>query len=135
MSFEELQKLKEKLGAKIYNETMFGKRNKNCTTAKKTDFKRANKNRPREMSSKRPIRGVIEVNLVKKSIPRDPRFDPLCGTFNEEIFKKSYKFVNKLKLDERKTLKDELKNTDDPKRQTKIKYLLQRLVNIYKLFR
>lgn len=40
MSFEELQKLKERLGAKVYNEAMFG-----VKRTKKTDFKRANKNR------------------------------------------------------------------------------------------
>lgn len=131
MSFEELQKLKEKLGTKIYNETIFGKTNNNRPPTKKTDFKRANKNRPREMSSKRPFAGVIEAHSTRKCIPRDPRFDPLCGTFNEEIFKKSYKFVNKIKLDEREALKNELKDTDDPKKQKKIKYLLQRLVNTY----
>lgn len=40
MSFEELQKLKEKLGTKVYNEAMFGK-----SKVKKKAFKRDNKNR------------------------------------------------------------------------------------------
>jgi hypothetical protein len=40
MSFEELQKLKEQLGSKVYNEAMFG-----TNQTKKTDFKRENKNR------------------------------------------------------------------------------------------
>jgi len=40
MSFEELQKLKEQLGSKVYNEAMFG-----AHEMKKTDFKRENKNR------------------------------------------------------------------------------------------
>ena len=40
MSFEELQKLKEELGSKVYNEAMFG-----AHDTKKTSFKRENKNR------------------------------------------------------------------------------------------
>jgi ribosomal RNA-processing protein 36 len=40
MSFEELQKLKEHLGSKVYNEAMFG-----ANYMKKTNFKRVNKNR------------------------------------------------------------------------------------------
>jgi ribosomal RNA-processing protein 36 len=40
MSFEELQKLKEQLGSKVYNEEMFG-----TSQVKKTNFKRENKNR------------------------------------------------------------------------------------------
>jgi ribosomal RNA-processing protein 36 len=40
MSFEELQKLKEHLGSKVYNEAMFGE----CEM-KKISFKRENKNR------------------------------------------------------------------------------------------
>jgi len=40
MSFEELQKLKEQLGSKVYNEAMFGARE-----MKKSNFKRENKNR------------------------------------------------------------------------------------------
>jgi ribosomal RNA-processing protein 36 len=40
MSFEELQKLKERLGSKVYNEAMFG-----AHEVKRTNFKRENKNR------------------------------------------------------------------------------------------
>lgn len=43
MSFEDLQKLKQKIGEKCYNEAVF-----NTTIKKKklsTEFKRANKNR------------------------------------------------------------------------------------------
>ena len=40
MSFEELQKLKEELGSKVYNEAFFGAKKE-----KKINFKRDNKNR------------------------------------------------------------------------------------------
>lgn len=124
MSFENLQKLKEKLGTKIYNETLFGKKNK-----KKTDFKRENKNRPREISAKKPTAVFKEVISVKKVISRDPRFDSLCGTFDNKAFKRSYAFLNEYKQNDLKTLQNELKETTDPKTIKKIKYLIQRIEN------
>lgn len=124
MSFENLQKLKDKLGTKIYNETMFGKKSK-----RKTDFKRENKNRPREMSSKKPVFTFKKVVPVKKVTSRDPRFDSLCGTFDDKAFKRSYAFLSELKQNDLKALKKELKETADPKTIKKIKYLIQRLEN------
>lgn len=126
MSFEELQKLKEKLGSKIYNETIFGKNNRKP----KSNFKRANKNRPREMSSKRPVK--IENHLIsvkKQAPPRDPRFDPLCGAYDKKSFKANYNFLKDLRKKERQELQKEYENTTDPQRQRKIKLLMQRLDN------
>lgn len=125
MSFEDLQKLKQKIGAKVYNATVFGQQN----TKKQTDFKRANKNRPRERSSKKRASLFQEIVSVKKALPRDPRFDPLCGTFDEKAFKSNYKFINGIKKEERKKLQEELQKTDDPVRKKKIKFLIQRLVS------
>jgi len=48
LSFEELLKLKDTLGAKVYNETVFGA----PQPKPKPVVKRENKNRPREVSSK-----------------------------------------------------------------------------------
>lgn len=127
MSFEDLQKLKQTIGAKVYNETVFGKSN----AKKQTSFKRANKNRPREMSSKRPVKVLKEVVAVKKVAPRDPRFDPLCGDFDEKSFKSDYKFIYDLKKDEKKELRKELEKTEDPERKRKIKLLIQRLVRLF----
>lgn len=124
MSFEDLQKLKEKLGTKMYNQTIFGNESK-----RKTEFKRENKNRPREMSAKKPVSRFKELVSVKKVIARDPRFDSLCGTFNEKAFKNAYAFINDLRANDLQTLKNELKETTDLKAKTKIKYLIQRLEN------
>lgn len=124
MSFEDLQKLKEKLGTKMYNQTIFGNKSK-----RKTEFKRENKNRPREMSAKKPVSRFRELVSDKKVIARDPRFDSLCGTFNEKAFKNAYAFINDLRQNDLKTLKNELKETTDLKTKTKIKYLIQRLEN------
>ncbi|XP_012262355.2 ribosomal RNA processing protein 36 homolog [Athalia rosae] len=124
MTFEDLQKLKERLGSKVYNEALFGSRQK-----KQTDFKRVNKNRPREMSSKFQVPRHKEVIPVKKNIVRDPRYDSLCGNYNEKAFKNSYKFLNEIMDNDIKKLKDELKITEDPKTMKKVKYLIQRLEN------
>lgn len=124
MSFEELQKLKEKLGTKVYNTAFFGARK-----PKETKFKRENKNRPREESSKKPVPRFREIIPVKKKHIRDPRFDSLCGTFNEKAFKNSYAFLNDMKENDLKNLQKELKTEEDPKRIKKIKYLIQRLEN------
>lgn len=72
MSFEALQKLKERIGAKVYKEVIFGE-NKNSKKELKI-FKRENKNRPREMSSKKPVPMLQNVVPVKKKEVRDPRF-------------------------------------------------------------
>lgn len=45
--------------------------------------------RPREISSKIPQKKFAQQSApvipVQKNIPRDPRFDSLCGTFKEKV--------------------------------------------------
>lgn len=72
MSFEELQKLKSKLGAKVYNEAVFGTNSKKRAN-KITDFKRENKNRPREMTSKKTVPMLKDVTVKTEETLRDPR--------------------------------------------------------------
>lgn len=81
MSFAELKKLKERLGAKVYNEAVFGVESKKRKFKKET-FKRENKNRPREMSSKKPMPLVVKKPEVvqEENAPRDPRY--FCFHFN-----------------------------------------------------
>ncbi|XP_043255085.1 ribosomal RNA processing protein 36 homolog [Colletes gigas] len=124
MSFEDLQKLKEKLGTKVYNEALFGPKK-----VRKVVFKRVNKNRPREMSAKKPVSRFREVVYVKKNIPRDPRFDSLCGNFDQTKFKKAYGFLTDVKQNDLEKLKKQLNETEDPKMIKKIKYLIERLEN------
>ncbi|KAK0085305.1 hypothetical protein PV325_005452 [Microctonus aethiopoides] len=124
MSFEDLQKLKEKLGSKVYNSTMFGSRPINKRT-----FRIESRDKPTEMSAKKPVSRFMQAIRVKKHAARDPRFDTLCGTYNEKAFKNAYSFLDKAKENDLKTLKEELKTTEDPKTIKKIKYLIQRLEN------
>ncbi len=111
MSIEEIQRLKEKIGLKLYNKAVTGgaKEKKKASTSKQ-DFKRENKvtlpimlliyrvsnpvskqNRPREMSSKKPVArfrdvvGVSSEQNAKVAGRRDPRFDSLCGEFDNKV--------------------------------------------------
>ncbi len=60
--------------------------------------KRANKNRPREITSKRPVGRFREVLQVRKKTTRDPRFDHASGKLNEDLFKKAYAFLDDVKV-------------------------------------
>lgn len=135
MSFEDLMRLKEELGSKVYNEAIFGSstKHKNRIAKTKSDFKRLNKNRPREMSSKRPVPliGGEERQLGKnETLIRDPRFDEKCGDYNSKVFKENYSFINDIRQNEIDELKEKLNSAtinDDEK--SKIKFLIQRLEN------
>merc|ERR1711863_176883 len=85
-----------------------------------------------EPISKKPVKrpkDVVGVKSGTKKDIRDPRFDPMCGEYDEKMFKESYKFVDNLKEKELKTLKKELKEEEDPERKEQIKYLIQRMEN------
>ncbi|CAG2213673.1 RRP36 [Mytilus edulis] len=99
MSFEELIQLKERLGLKVYNQVVHGDKVKKPTS--KRVFKRENKNRPMEMSSKRPVRLSKESDPAKKKMTRDPRFDDLSGEYNESYFKSNYSFLYDIKSREK----------------------------------
>lgn len=84
MSFEELQKLKEQLGAKVYNEAVFGVESKR-NRKRKTVFKRDNKNRPREASSKKPVPQLTLEDssaAISDNGPRDPRYVLFISIYN-----------------------------------------------------
>ncbi|KAH8293701.1 hypothetical protein KR054_003290, partial [Drosophila jambulina] len=135
MTFEEIMKLKEELGAKVYKEAVLGagtasRSNKKPKT--KTDLKRLNKNRPREMSSRRqvPFLGAEHRAERKKTAElRDPRFDEKSGTYNAETFKKNYQFVTQIRDREVGQLKKQLDEVEDDQEKHKIKHTMQRLIN------
>ena len=124
MSIEEIQRLKNKLGTKLFDKKMSG-----SNEQQKTDFKRENKNRPREMSSKKQVKRFREVVVASKLEKRDPRFDPNCGDFDDKLFKENYNFVNEYKAGDLKFLKKQLQEEDDSERKKSIKYLIQRTEN------
>merc|ERR1712242_112996 len=61
MSIEDIQKLKERLGLKLFHQKMSGTA---PVRGQKINFKRENKNRPREMSSKKTVGRFREVVQV-----------------------------------------------------------------------
>ena len=62
-----------------------------------------------EMSSKRPVsRKRLIVEVPKKETLRDPRFNALCGQFNEGLFKRSYGFVREYQKKETDELKEKI---------------------------
>jgi len=126
MSIEDIQNLKERLGLKLFHQKLSGTA---PVRGKKVDFKRENKNRPREMSSKKTVGRFREVVQVAKVQQRDPRFDPLCGEFDEKLFKDNYKFVNEIKSQDLTFLKKQIREEEDPERRKSIKYLIQRTEN------
>lgn len=134
--FEELLKLRDKLGTKAYDETIVRKLDKSVAKNKNNKnqvFKRANKNRPQEMSSKKPVGGVREVFAVKKKteeqLRRDPRFEEQSGHFSQNVFDKTYAFLKEKKLKELNDLKKMLKRTKDEDKRKELSYLLQRMNN------
>ncbi|KAL1460668.1 hypothetical protein WDU94_012629 [Cyamophila willieti] len=134
LSFEQLQKLKDEMGTKLFNKKVFsGKHIDSKSKSKNLNFKRENKNRPREISSKflpRKVKQSVEpVIPVPKNIPRDPRFDSLCGTFKEKAFNSAYKFVDDIREKEIVILKKKLKKEKNSEEKNNIKYLVQRMEN------
>ncbi|KAG8036943.1 hypothetical protein G9C98_004265 [Cotesia typhae] len=133
MNPEELRKLKNELGTKIFNKVIQNsKRNSTKPSGKyriPQPRARNDDDRPVEISAKKKIPPLINVIPVKKPVARDPRFDKLCGEFNERAFRKSYSFVSQLKENDIKALKKELKVSKDPEEIKKIKFLIQRLEN------
>jgi len=136
MSMEEILQLKEKLGSKLYNRALSSNSAeiKDTKSQKhgKDEMKRDNKNRPREMSSKKTVkryRDVVGVSAENKHEKRDPRFDSMCGEFDEKIHKDAYRFVEDIKAKELSDLKKDLNTEDDPEKIKQIKYLIQRIEN------
>lgn len=136
MTFAELLALKEELGSKVYNEAVFGEeatsKKRKKVLKKKPEFKRDNKNRPRELSAKKQVKLLSAVKVSKKdSGPRDPRFDSNCGDFDRDKFKEDYNFVNEIREKEIAELKSQLKHLKGHKAEEKqkVKMVLQRMQN------
>uniref|UniRef100_A0A4W6DW88 rRNA biogenesis protein RRP36 n=1 Tax=Lates calcarifer TaxID=8187 RepID=A0A4W6DW88_LATCA len=126
MSFEDIMKLQSKVGTKVYNEVAYGSAKKRETGKKK----RLNKNRPMEISAKKPAPFLRQVVPIKKPTLRDPRFDDLSGEYKPEIFDKTYKFINDIKQREKEVIQKQLKRTKKSnQRKEKLQFLLKRMEN------
>ncbi|KAF5206620.1 rRNA biogenesis protein rrp36 [Thalictrum thalictroides] len=103
VSFEELQKARSNGFHAL------------CLKSKDEKKGRINKNRPSEISSKKPVTRFREVLQVPKKVTRDPRFESLCGTLDTDGFKKRYSFLYESQLPaEKEELKKLLRKSKDP---------------------
>nr|XP_056709042.1 ribosomal RNA processing protein 36 homolog [Euleptes europaea] len=125
MSFEELLKLRNKVGTKAYQRMAIEKTAKKPTKPKERQS--SNKHRPLEISAKKPVPFLRQVVPVKKKVPRDPRFDDLSGEYNPEVFEKTYAFLNDLKKKEKEVVQKQLKKCRNVEQQNKLQQLLKRM--------
>ena len=83
--------------------------------------RRASKNQPLELSSKRAVGRFRQVVEVKKKRLLDPRFEAQSGRLNEDLFNKSYAFVDEYKQRELQQLKQQLKKTKSVVKKDELK--------------
>ncbi|XP_067270893.1 ribosomal RNA processing protein 36 homolog [Pseudorasbora parva] len=126
MSFEEIIKLQNKVGTKVYNKIAYG-----VTKQQQINepMKRLNKHRPQEISAKKHVPFLRKVVPAKKRISRDPRFDDLSGEYKPEIFNQTYKFVNDLREKEAQIVRKNLKKAKAKTKKEELKALLKRMEN------
>ncbi|KAM3930720.1 ribosomal RNA processing protein 36 homolog [Leptodactylus fuscus] len=123
MSFEEMISLQKKVGTKA-----FYKKAQSSQKAKVSgDSVKQDKSRPVEISSKKPVPFLRKVVPAKKKMHRDPRFDDLSGEFKPEVFDKTYKFLDKIKMKEKAVLEKKFRKSRDPAMKDQLKQLLHRM--------
>ena len=59
------------------------------------------------------------------------RFDPLCGEFNDKLFKESYQFVNEVKSRELVELKKQLKTEEDKERREEVDINVNEMLRLH----
>ncbi len=102
----------------------------------KASFRRDNKHRPVEMSSKKRVSVLRDATLglgdgsglMKKNRVRDPRFDSMAGAYSETAFKKRYSFIFDEKLpEERRELKESLSKIKSDRKRERLQRKLQKI--------
>lgn len=96
----------------------------NNRVAQDVIFKRENKNRPRETSSK--WREKPERPKIRR---RDPRFEESCGTLSLKAFREDYQFLDDIREKEVKEIKKQARKEKRPERKEELLKLKQRLEN------
>ncbi|CAG8545537.1 16868_t:CDS:2, partial [Gigaspora rosea] len=87
--------------------------------------KRTSKHRPMEISSKKPVGRFRQIIEIPSHVY--PRFDDLSGKFNEDLFEKSYNFLNEYKRSEIEEIKKSINKEKDPEEKQKLQQLLNKL--------
>ncbi|XP_073304042.1 uncharacterized protein [Primulina huaijiensis] len=111
VTFEELQRARSDGSEMVYRKPNAEKKGG-----------RANKNRPMEMSSKKPVGRFREVVQVPKKVVCDPRFESLYGNLDVKGFKKRYNFLYENELQaEKEKLKIQMEKAKNPEVKTELK--------------
>ncbi|TDH65529.1 hypothetical protein CCR75_007450 [Bremia lactucae] len=109
--------LEERLHEK---KTGFSVLNKTATDSR-SSLHRTNKNQPLELSSKRAVGRFRQVVKIKKRRVLDPRFEAQSGRLNEDLFNKSYGFLDEYKQRELKELKQQLQKCNSATEKDELK--------------
>ncbi|KAJ7341198.1 hypothetical protein JRQ81_005030 [Phrynocephalus forsythii] len=123
--FEELLQLRNQVGTKAYHQMATGKRTTNAKIPEKRQC--PSKNRPLEISAKKPVSFLRQVVSAKKKVPRDPRFDDLSGEYKPEVFEKTYGFLNDIRKKEKEMVQKQLKKSRNTEQKNKLEQLLKRM--------
>ncbi|KAK0416764.1 hypothetical protein QR680_012670 [Steinernema hermaphroditum] len=150
LPLKKVKELQQKLGLKLFQKMMNGdpkaeerelKRRREDEDeedeeAPDNKFKRENRNRPREVSCKKPVsvyRNVYGENtrISKKKKGFDPRFDGRCGEFDAMEHDEDYNFLNDIRKKEKETLKKEYKKIRmaDPEKAARVKKAILAMEN------
>ena len=77
------------------------------------DISRTSKHAPTELSSKKAVSRKREVVAMQKVNHRDPRFEPISGSVDEQRTKKNYSFLETYRDVEMSELKSTISKTND----------------------
>lgn len=123
MSFEEIISVQNKVGTKAFSKTVQGSQRGKLSG----DRVKLNKDRPLEMSAKKPVPILRKGVPAKERIRRDPRFDDLSGEFKPELFHKTYGFLDEIRKKEKEVLEKKFLKARNPKTKKQLKGLLLRM--------
>lgn len=124
-SSEDEEEIKQELADVTFEELQKARANGSHTIFQKTNVekksKRSNKNRPMEVSCKKPVPILRDVVQAPKKVVRDPRFESLCGQLDPDGFRKRYNFLFQGDLPaEKQALLKVLKKSKDPNKINEI---------------
>lgn len=121
----------EHSGAPVDSTKKKRKKSKACVVrCRVSHFSSASLCRPVEVSATKPVGRFRQIVPVPKKA-RDPRFESFTGRLNQDLFRKSYAFVDDVRQAEVRKLRDDLTREKDEEKREVIRTALQLLVRLY----
>lgn len=101
---------------------------KAAEAALQKQYKRENKHRPSELSSKKPVSRLRQVVEIPRREAVDPRFEDVSGHYDKDVFRKRYRFLYEDVLpEEKRTLQEKYKKEKVPRFKKELQSKLQRV--------